>query len=76
MKTKAIYKVGEHRDRTPITEVKEKPLMTYKGLKIKKIDFTETTAMSEFADVEFYDKEGKWTINVNRIEEKNEESKS
>ena len=49
----------------------KKPLMIYeedgKKYPIKSIDFSETTAWSNFADAEFYNKSGKFTINVNKI---------
>ena len=72
MKTIAIYPTGNKYHITGSKTI-EKPLMIYKEdgqiFLIKKIDFRETTASSNFADVEFYNKAGKYTINTNRIEE-------
>lgn len=69
MKTTAKYPTGKLK----VTghEFVKKPLMIYeedgKKYPIKTIDFSETTASCNFADAEFYNKQGKFTINVNRI---------
>jgi TATA-box binding protein (TBP) (component of TFIID and TFIIIB) len=69
LKTTAIYPTGKYK----ITGEKiiEKPLMIYieDGYEylIKTINFRETTANKNFADVTFYNKSGNWTIDINKI---------
>lgn len=65
--TTAWYPIGKQK----ITKKRKvmKPLMKIEGLDIKEIDFSETTAHKNFADVKFFDKEGKWLVNTNKSEE-------
>lgn len=67
-KTIAWYPEGKYKV-TGKTKVMA-DLMTYKGLDIKEIDFAQTTAYQNFADVKFFDKKGEWVIPTHKIEEK------
>jgi hypothetical protein len=77
-KTKVYHNEGNYDKRGTfrIKGVKEteKPLMIYREdgeeYQIKSIDFTEATALSPWAKVTFFNKEGIFYINTNKLDYK------
>jgi len=74
--TRLFYET--EKTRIPSIKVTEEPtLYLYEDgytWEILEIDYTETTAQSNFADAKLKGKSGIWTININRIQNKKGEN--